>query len=74
MASVTLRGHRLRRIVSERVTGDIVQAAGPWRTSGDWWTSHTTWHRDEWDIVLEDRAVYRIYCTDGQWFLEGSYD
>jgi len=74
IASVTLHGHRLRRIVSDRVTGDIVQAAGPWRTSGDWWTSRTTWHRDEWDIVLEDRAVYRIYYTDGQWFLEGSYD
>ena len=26
------------------------------------------------NLVLEDRAVYRIYCTDGQWFLEGSYD
>lgn len=74
IARVTLRDNRLRRIASERVSGEIVQAAGPWRTSGDWWTSRMAWHRDEWDIVLEDRAVYRIYYTCGQWFLEGSYD
>ena len=74
MARVTLHGQRLRHIASERVTGEIVQTAGPWRTSGDWWTSHSRWHRDEWDIVLEDRAVYRIYCANEQWFLEGNYD
>lgn len=73
-AHVTLRDYRLQRIASERVTGEIVQSAGPWRTSGDWWTSRTAWQRNEWDIVLEDRAVYRIYCTSGRWFLEGNYD
>lgn len=73
-ARVMLNGTQLRRIASERVSGEIVQTAGPWRTSGDWWTSPTAWHRDEWDIVLEDRAIYRVYRTDGQWFLEGSYD
>lgn len=73
-ARVTLLNHRPRHIASERVTGEIAQAAGPWRSSGDWWTSYTKWHRDEWDIVLEDRAVYRIYCANAQWFLEGSYD
>ncbi len=30
------------------------QAAGPWRTSGDWWTT-TVWNRDEWDIALIQR-------------------
>ena len=63
----------LERLLSERVSGDIVQSAGPWRTSGDWWTD-TAWNRDEWDVVLEDRAVYRVYLSAKQWFLGGSYD
>ena len=57
------------------IHGKIVQQAGPWRTSGDWWTAGT-WTRDEWDIELAGGALYRIYCDaqTGRWFLEGSYD
>lgn len=73
MARVILQGGGLRRIVSERASGEIVHAAGPWRTSGDWWTA-TAWNRDEWDVVLADRAVYRVYRAAQQWFLDGSYD
>ncbi|MEO7144912.1 MAG: hypothetical protein ABI165_15550 [Bryobacteraceae bacterium] len=73
MARVILHEGRPRRLLSERVSGGIVQTAGPWRTSGDWWTD-TAWSRDEWDAVLEDRGVYRIYCAAKQWFLDGSYD
>jgi len=73
LARVIHQEGQLRKILSERISGNIVQAAGPWRTSGDWWTD-TAWHRDEWDVVLEDRAVYRIYYTSKQWFLDGSYD
>lgn len=73
MARIIVHEGRLRRLLSERVSGDIVQSAGPWRTSGDWWTA-TAWNRDEWDVVLEDRAVYRVYLSAKQWFLDGSYD
>jgi protein ImuB len=55
--------------------GAIVQAAGPWRTSGDWWTD-TRWSRNEWDVALKSGAVCRIYqdrATDC-WFLDGLYD
>jgi len=57
------------------IRGKIVQQAGPWRTSGDWWTP-SPWARDEWDIELTDGALYRIYCDaqTGRWFIEGSYD
>jgi protein ImuB len=51
----------------------VLDLAGPWRTSGDWWTAHA-WQRDEWDIALSDGALYRIYCEPGGWFVEGSYD
>lgn len=73
-ARVTLNGGKPRSIASERVSGEIVQSAGPWRSSGDWWAAGTAWRRDEWDIVLGDRAVYRIYYSSAHWFLDGSYD
>ena len=57
------------------IRGRIMQQAGPWRTSGDWWTPDP-WARDEWDIELTDGGLYRIYCDarTGRWFIEGSYD
>jgi protein ImuB len=72
-AQVSIHKGALERVVSSRVTGRVVQFAGPWRTSGGWWTE-SAWNRDEWDVVLEDRAIYRIYLTGEQWFLDGSYD
>ena len=57
------------------IRGKIARQAGPWRTSGDWWT-HDPWSRDEWDIELTDGGLYRIYydARTGRWFIEGSYD
>jgi protein ImuB len=54
--------------------GAVTQAAGPWRTSGGWWSGN--WNRDEWDVALKSGAVCRIYQdrTTGRWFLEGIYD
>ena len=56
--------------------GAVTQAAGPWRTSGEWWNSNGHWDRDEWDISLSDGSLCRIYCdrvTEG-WFLDGVID
>jgi protein ImuB len=55
--------------------GAITQAAGPWRTSGDWWTDQP-WNRNEWDVALTSGAVCRIYQDRATacWFLEGVYD
>ncbi len=47
--------------------GKVLWAAGPWRSSGDWWTEQTKserthnedegqhWDREEWDVALGDR-------------------
>jgi protein ImuB len=60
-------------VQAEGVRGHVVASAGPWRTSGDWWTADP-WARDEWDVALSDGALYRIYSAQGRWFVEGSYD
>ena len=57
--------------------GGVQRCAGPWRTSGGWWTVTTkAWDRDEWDVTLTDGATYRVFrdrSTDA-WFIEGVVD
>jgi protein ImuB len=71
-ATVSLDGNCPVRLSAPGIHGKVLNAAGPWRTSGDWWTT-TAWNRDEWDIALSNGALYRIY-RDPHWFIEGSYD
>jgi protein ImuB len=60
--------------------GRIEKAAGPWRTSGEWWLSDGTggepWDRDEWDVTVSDGATYRIFRErdSNAWFLDGVLD
>jgi protein ImuB len=80
-ANVTLREGRPLRIACPKrkeICGEILWAAGPWRTSGDWWEGEG-WARDEWDIALQEAASIALYrlirdLLSGQWRLEGSYD
>ena len=72
--------------------GGVTACVGPWRTSGEWWetgrpclaeararqaeASEGGWDRDEWDVALNDGAVYRIFrdrSTDA-WFIEAIVD
>ena len=73
-AKVALAQDQPARVDAPGIHGKILNAAGPWRTSGDWW-AQTVWNRDEWDVTLSHGAMYRIYCEpDENWFVEGSYD
>jgi protein ImuB len=58
--------------------GQVLQAAGPWRTSGAWWgaSPRTAWDRDEWDVALSDGSVCRLFHDrPGEcWFLDGVID
>jgi protein ImuB len=54
--------------------GSVVVAAGPYRTSGEWW-SGGGFARDHWEVHAADGALYRLYRDAAQkWFLEGYYD
>jgi len=75
-AQVTLdAGQRPIRVAARGIAGKVLSSAGPWRTTGDWWRE-TVWARDEWDIGLDNGALYRLYCEHGShaWFVEGAYD
>jgi protein ImuB len=57
----------------------VIQASGPWRRSGEWWTKDH-WGRDEWDLVLDNgeknHLLVRSYrdLVTGQWYVEAEYD
>jgi protein ImuB len=61
--------------------GSVRTAAGPWRTSGQWWNGSCqlpadSWDRDEWDVALGDGVTYRVFRErgSGAWFFEGIVD
>ncbi|MCW5978613.1 MAG: DNA polymerase Y family protein [Bryobacteraceae bacterium] len=74
-ARVRTAGRTPRHVAAAGVAGSVVEAAGPWRGSGDWWTLEA-WSRDEWDVALTDGGLYRIWrrAGDEEWFVEGAYD
>jgi protein ImuB len=72
-ARVTVAALGPSYIAARNIRGKVIELAGPWRTSGDWWTLDP-WLRDEWDLALSDGALYRVYCEPRGWFVEGSYD
>jgi protein ImuB len=72
-ATVVLSSGQPGFVSARNIRGKVVESAGPWRTSGDWWTADP-WQRDEWDVALSDGALYLLYCCPRGWFVEGSYD
>ncbi len=80
-AAVTLLEGKPTRVACPKrkeICGEILWAAGPWRTSGDWWEQEG-WVRDEWDIALQEATSITLYrlvrdLLSGQWQVAGSYD
>jgi protein ImuB len=80
-AAVTIRDGKPVRVIClkrKEIQGEILWAAGPWHSSGDWWEQEG-WSRDEWDIAVQSEnaiALYRLVrdLMSGQWLVEGTYD
>lgn len=74
-AAVTTPSGEPLQVQAQGIRGRVMAAAGPWRTSGDWWRGDE-WARDEWDVALQDGGLYRLGCdhATGRWYVEGSYD
>jgi len=64
-----------KQIQADRVKGRVLEWSGPWKTSGEWWSSGA-WRREEWDVGLDDGALYRIYyeLPERGWYVHGIYD
>jgi protein ImuB len=79
-AEVECSGGRPARLWARGIRGNVVCLAGPWRTSGEWWTA-VPWEREEWDVEVEEGVrsrnhLYRIYrdLKMNSWHIAGSYD
>lgn len=61
-------------VAAAGVRGAVVDRAGPWRASGDWWDA--AWSREEWDVAVAEAGVYRIFRDRlrDEWFVEGELD
>jgi protein ImuB len=46
------------RVFFSGLRGDAISVAGPWRSSGDWWTEES-WLQDEWDVEIKVRSGIR---------------
>ena len=60
---------RPAHVRSERINGEVVSAAGPWKISGEWWKERSnhrdtesteknhSWIREEWDVAVASPVV-----------------
>jgi protein ImuB len=73
-ARVRVAAARPVRVDAEDISGDVVMAAGPWRTSGGWWQGG--WDRDEWDVTLDTGVTCRVAHdrATGKWVVDGVLD
>ncbi len=74
-ARVKVAGITPKIVAANGVKGTVLRSAGPWKTSGEWW-AQTAWVHEEWDVALDDGALYRIYQDHNTniWFVQGVYD
>jgi protein ImuB len=77
-ARVEVRDGAPTAVFANAERGTVIALAGPWRTSGEWWTEHA-WSREEWDVALavkDSCVLYRLFrdLSTSKWFVEASYD
>lgn len=56
-----------------RTPRTVLECSGPWRVEIGWFSDACV-VRDEYDVLLEDGELYRIYRQGSQWYLRGTYD
>jgi protein ImuB len=72
-ATVEMRDERPVAVESAQISGVIIDAAGPWRLSGDWWKPRS-WANETWQVELSSGGLYQITRTIRGWLLEGVLD
>jgi impB/mucB/samB family protein len=72
-AAVLLEATQPVHLRSPDLQGSIVDKAGPYMGSGDWW-DQKAWTRREWDAELPNGSICRLYWNGETWELDGVYD
>lgn len=72
-ATVLLHRDEPAHVAAQGIRGKVIEKAGPWVASGDWWTANS-WAFREWDVALSGGGIYRLYSESRAWFLRGRYD
>ena len=75
-AQVRLAGDRPESIRSAVVNGRVVRQAGPWRTTGGWWSRAGRFAFDHFDVLTSDGTVARLRFDHitRSWQIDGLYD
>ncbi|MCP5045272.1 MAG: DNA polymerase Y family protein [bacterium] len=75
-AEIQVHQGRPGRIRSAVACGDILNVAGPWRTTGRWWTEEGRFALDHFDVQVSDATILRL-CFDWirrDWQIDAIYD
>jgi len=75
-ARVRVRGGRPAWIQSAVASGPVQALAGPWRTSGGWWSSEGRFALDHFDVQTADGSVARLRfdALRHTWSVDALYD
>lgn len=66
--AVRMQGNRPAHVETKKV----LNCAGPWRVDDGWFDTPVA--RDEYDVLLDDGMLCRIYRQGEHWYLRGAYD
>jgi protein ImuB len=63
-------------IRSELANGEVIRSAGPWRTTGGWWSREERFAFDHFDVQTSDGLVVRLRLDliTGCWQIDAVYD
>jgi protein ImuB len=75
-AHVELRGGRPASLRSAIANGRVLELAGPWRTSGNWWSERERFAFDHYDVVTNDGTASRLRhdLLRSLWEIDAIYD
>src|SRR5262245_8384912 len=75
-AEVRLRAGHPIWIRSAVCSGRVLRSAGPWRTTGGWWSREGRFAFDHFDVQTEDGTVVRLRYDhiERDWQIDGVYD
>ncbi len=75
-AQVRGGSERPQWVRSAVVNGSVVRWAGPWRTTGGWWSQEGRFAFDHYDVLTSDGTVSRLRYDHVEriWQIDGVYD